>query len=118
MSLFLSRLTLNPSNAGARRDLSTPYELYRTLMRGVAGRSDGGRLLCRAEPEPAPGGPLVLVQTQVLPDWSHFVQNQYLLRLEGTKASDVDLSSGQVRRFRLLANHGKKIDGRRIPLIL
>src|SRR5690606_5384586 len=117
MSLFLSRLTLNPSNAGARRDLSTPYELHRTLMRGVDGRSDGGRLLFRLEPEPGPGGPLVLVQTQVLPDWSQLLQNQYLLRLEGPKGFDLHVSSGQVLRFGLVAHPGNRIGGRRTPLL-
>ena len=114
--MYLSRLTLNPRNAGARRDAATPYELHRTLMRGVDGHADAGRLLFRLEPEQGPDGPVVLVQTENFPDWQPLLANGYLLRADGPKAFEPELHDEQVLRFRLLANPVKKVEGRRIPL--
>ena len=114
--MFLSRLTLNPRNAGARRDLASPYELHRTFMRGLDAHAGAGRLLFRLEPERRPGGPVVLVQSKVAPDWQPLLKNQYLLRADGPKAFAPDPRAGQTLRFRLMANPVKKVDGRRIPL--
>ena len=116
MIVYLSRHTLNPRNAGARQDLAAPYELHRTLMRGVDAHADAGRLLFRLEPERGPGGPVVLVQSGVAPDWQPLLENRYLLRAEGPKAFRPELHAGQTLRFRLMANPAKKVEGRRIPL--
>ena len=114
--MFLSRLTLNPRNADARRDLVSPYELHRTLMRGLDAHAKVGRLLFRLEPERGPGDPVVLVQSEVAPDWQPLLKNQYLLRADGPKAFAPELREGQALRFRLVANPVKKVGGQRIPL--
>lgn len=102
----LSRLILNPRNAGARRDASMPYELHRTLLRGLDGTppTSEERLLFRVEPEPGAGGPVVMVQSQNPPDWSPFLENGYLVRADGPKAFSPGIEVGQVLRFRLVAN--------------
>lgn len=67
--MYLSKLVLNPHNPGARRDAASPYELHRTLARGVEHGADDERLLFRVEPEQCSGGPVVLVQsTAARPD--------------------------------------------------
>ena len=115
----LSKLILNPRNAGARCDVRRPYELHRTLMRGVENASKDNRLLFRVEP---PNGrlqarPVVLVQSsEMAPDWSRLLANGYLLEAHGPKAFDVATRPGQMYTFRLVANPTKKVDGKRIPL--
>jgi CRISPR system Cascade subunit CasE len=116
--MYLNRLTLNPRNPGARRDMAQPYELHRTLMRGLEHAPDGERLLFRIEPERGPGGPVVLVQSDTMqPDWASLLENAYLLRADGPKPFSPALRVGQRLRFRLTANPVKKVDGKRIPLI-
>ncbi len=116
--MYLSKLTLNPRNPGARRDVARPYELHRTLMRGLEHAPDDERLLFRIEPERGPGGPIVLVQSSgTQPDWSPLLENGYLLRAEGPKPFAPHLEPGRRLRFRLTANPVKKVGGKRIPLI-
>jgi CRISPR system Cascade subunit CasE len=123
--MFICRLTLNPRNAGARRDASQPYELHRTLMRGLDGTSSTSpeRLLFRVEPEPGTGGPIVMVQSQNQPDWSILLKNGYLIRADGPKALTPQIEVGRRFRFRLVANPvvKKKTAGKkhsaRVPLI-
>jgi len=117
--MYLSRLILNPRNAGARRDVARPYELHRTLMRTVEHAPEGERLLFRIEPEPGPGGPVVLVQSaEAEPDWAPLLDNAYLLEVAGPKGFAPALRRGQHLRFRLTANPVKKVNGKRIPLII
>ncbi|MDR4471085.1 MAG: type I-E CRISPR-associated protein Cas6/Cse3/CasE [Nitrospira sp.] len=121
----LSRLILNPRNAGARRDASLPYELHRTLLRGLDASPSTfeERLLFRVEPETGFGGPVVMVQSQNPPDWSPFLRNGYLVRADGPKAFRPQIEAGQVLHFRLVANPviKKKAAGKkhsvRVPLI-
>ena len=113
--LYLSRLILNPLNPGARRDAARPYDLHRTLMRGIDGKHDE-RLLFRLEPDSAPSGPVVLVQTETPPEWASLLANGYLLRADGPKAFNPVLQQGQMLTFRLWANPVKKVGNKRIPL--
>lgn len=121
--MYLSRLILNPHNVAARRDVARPYELHRTLLRGLDQAPDDERLLFRVEPEGS-GGPVVLVQSAVVkPDWQPLLENAYLLRADGPKFFSPDLHGGQRLRFRLVANPTvkKKVPGKkhsvRVPLI-
>lgn len=115
--MYLSKLILNPRNPGARRDVAQPYELHRTLMRGLEHAADGERLLFRIEPEQGPRGVSVLVQSsEAAPDWSMLLDNAYLLRADGPKTFEPHFQAGQQLRFRLMANPVKKVNGRRIPL--
>jgi len=116
--MYLSRLILNPRNAGARRDAARPYELHRTLVRILNGALRDERLLFRIEPEAGMGGPVVLVQTDTTPpDWEPLLKNGYLLRADGPKPFTPSLARGVRLRFRLVANPVKRINGKRIPLI-
>lgn len=110
--MYLSRLLLNPRSREARRDLASPYELHRTLARVFPGdradadgpnaeRQPGHGLLFRAEPE-APGGPQVLVQSLIEPDWRRLPDGY--ARVEGPKVFEPVFSEGQRLRFRLVAN--------------
>ena len=130
--MYLSRLALNPRSREAQRDLAGPYDLHRTLARvfpGARAGRDGPNaeraanhgLLFRAEPD-APGGPAVLVQSLVEPDW-RALPTGYARRVDGPKAFAPDLREGQCLRFRLVANptvkkrrDGKK-NGARVPLV-
>lgn len=116
--MYLSRLTLNLRNIGARRDVGRPYDLHRTLMRAMDGAPEEARLLFRIEPERGPEGPIVIAQCDgAVPDWSPLLRNEYLLRADGPKTFAPDIRNGRRLRFRLCANPVKKVEGRRIPLI-
>lgn len=116
--MYLSKLILNLRNAGARRDAAIPYELHRTLMRGIGEARTGERLLYRIEPEGHAAGPVVLVQTRhTVPVWDPMIENQYLLHAEGPKELEPVFEDGDRLRFRLTANPVKKQKGKRIPLI-
>ena len=115
---YLSRLVLNPENADVRRDLASPYELHRTLMRTFP-EGTGNRLLFRIEPERVGRGVAVLVQSHPEPPcWAFLNQRgDYAYRVEGPKKVEPSLSERQRLRFRLVANPTRKVKNRRVPLI-
>lgn len=124
--MYLSKLILNPRNAGARRDVAQPYELHRTLKRGVEDALVENRLLFRIEPPNGQreAGPVVLVQSShVAPEWTWMRANGYALATQGPKTFDVQVQHGQMLAFRLVANPTvkKKVEGKkhsvRVPLI-
>lgn len=107
--MFLSKLILNLRDRLARRDLSRPYEMHRTLMNAygrprVENRCD---LLFRMEPV-RDRPPFVLVQTRECPDWSS-LPDGYLLAPAESKTFEPRLSAGQKLRFRLRANPTKRV---------
>jgi CRISPR system Cascade subunit CasE len=141
--MHLSRLILDPRPREVRRDLADCHDLHRTIMSvfphlegdGEAARERLG-VLFRVEPSPRAGGPpVVLVQSNVLPDWTRLPMG-YLLgpgdSRDNPACRSVEeryqaLALGTRLRFRLRANPTKKIDtrsgpngeqrnGRRIPL--
>ena len=127
--MYLSKLILNPDHAQARQDLTSPYELHRTLGRAFPSaetkryRQECG-VLFRVEP-PTRQETAVLVQSTAKPDWSR-LQNGYALRADGPKAVAPAIAEGQRLRFRLLANPVRRTreegeDGksrvRRVPLV-
>ena len=117
---YLSRLTLNPENADVRRDLASPYELHRTLMRAFPDGARGeGRLLFRVEPEGVGRGVAVLVQSHPeAPCWGFLRgMKDYACCVEGPKAMEPALCEGQRLRFRLVANPTKKVRNKRVPLL-
>lgn len=115
--MYLSKLILNPRNAGVRQDVARPYELHRTLQRGVEHASSGSRLLFRIEPERQSRQPVVLVQSaEAVPDWTPLLANGYLREAHGPKPFEPVLRLGQQLAFRLTANPTKKVAGKRIPL--
>lgn len=111
MSLYLSRLTLNPGCAAVRGDLRNFYELHRTLSRGFSDDPDRyreARCLFRVEEAATP--PQVLIQSTVPPDWSA-LQPGYLSGEAESKAFSICFEPGQRLHFRLLANPTRREPG-------
>ena len=126
--MYLSQLRLNPRNRNVRRDLASPYELHRTLLRAFPDQKDGaaGRVLFRVEPNPEGHQCVVLVQSYEKPDWSNLSDTDYA-EISGPKfvrfvpeqsavvAGDngILVRTGDRFRFRLLANPTVKREGKR-----
>ena len=92
--MILSRLMLDPRNASARRDLTNPYQMHRTVRRlcpeGVA--------LWRIEEAG------LLLQSAAPPDWSRLPKG-YAGSLPSQRSFDVEqLELDGTLRFRLMAN--------------
>jgi CRISPR system Cascade subunit CasE len=107
--MYLSRLTLNPRNRRAQRELAEPYQMHRTLMRSFPDDMDreNDRVLFRVETDPRTGVPTVLLQSTLEPRWGWLTNDgarDYLLQPPETKTFDLQLASGQVLAFRLRAN--------------
>jgi len=122
----LHRITLNPRNKEARRDLADPYQMHATLCRAFFPQDTPcppGALLWRLEPEvDAQGYPRVLIQSQATPDWSTLHESGWLALAEPGidlvhKLSLDSLAVGQTFRFRLRANPCKTQQGKRLGLL-
>jgi CRISPR system Cascade subunit CasE len=108
--MFLSKLVLNFRDRQARRDLAVPYELHRTLWRAFP-EPDPGRVLFRVDAPRSGGSPVVLVQSDLRPQWERLcaVGPGYLLAPPEFKEFDPSFARGQRLRFRLRANPTKKV---------
>jgi CRISPR system Cascade subunit CasE len=133
--MYLSQLILNPRRREVRRDLASPYELHRTLLRAFPSQEAGGagRVLFRVEPSGNNSPPVVLVQSAKRPDWlqlptdyAHVQPVKDVLyaaadaiaaTVTNSRASVlVELRRGDVLRFRMNANPTVKRDGKRHAL--
>ena len=130
--IYLSQLTLNPSNRMAQRESHNPYQLHRTLMNGFGDniKREDANLLHRLEIHPHTGGMTLLAQSTVEPNWRALVdagQGHYLLSPPKCKPIDLRLEDGRALRFRLVANptvkkvrrdeNGKRRNSNRVPLV-
>jgi CRISPR system Cascade subunit CasE len=114
--MYLTKLLLNAANRDVLRDLASPHEMHRTLLRAFPSHDAGGpgRVLFRIEPITDATPPIVLVQSEKEPDWSRLAAGYG--RPCGVKPLDLDatvLSVGRRLRFRLLANPTIKRQGSR-----
>lgn len=116
--MYLSRLLLNPYSRRVQRDIANPYELHRTVMAAFAPElPKEERVLHRLEHNPRTGQILLLVQSHTAPDWSHLVDENYLLPADPFSGLDnpavkqlaLTLKVGQQLRFRLRANPTKRL---------
>lgn len=121
--MFISRLFLNPCNAQVRAELARPYEMHRTLSRAFPPDTfrksrdgdDAAGILFRVDELPREQKIVVLVQSQIEPDWSYLNDvrdargHTYLLRPPESKSFDVKLAAGQTCAFRLRANPTKRL---------
>ncbi|AKS22507.1 MAG: CRISPR-ssociated protein, Cas3 [Leptospirillum sp. Group II 'C75'] len=123
--MFLHRLHLDPRSREARRDLSDPYQLHSTLCRAFSPPSQKcseGEFLWRLEPETdSLGFPLILVQSQTLPDWTRINLKGWLAKADppidlNERFAFVSFKSGQYFRFRLQANPCVTRNGKRFGL--
>lgn len=131
MNLYLSRLCLNPLFAPALKLAADPYELHRKLIDtlpcgpkpkpAAAGQPKTADVLFRVDA--TDGGPVVLVQTGVKPEWDALeLARQALLHWPPeTKPYGPKCALGQRLAFRLLCQpvvrqsgqFGEKSNGKR-----
>lgn len=112
--MYLSRLILNPRSRAVQRDLASPYDLHRTVMSGFPenlGKHEE-RVLYRLDQMDYGKQLLLLVQSQLAPDWTR-LDSTYLARISednpGIKQIELRLMTGQRLTFRLRANPTKRL---------
>src|SRR5262245_29794779 len=118
--MYLSQLILNPRCCAVRRDLADAYALHRTLLRAFPNSEDGGpgRVLYRVEPPRGEPRFVVVVQSDIAPDWSRLaVPPEYLCGQPATKPFAPAVTIGHRLCFRLRANPTVKRDGKRHSLL-
>ena len=115
-AMYLSRLTFDLASAAARRDLSDAYETHRTLTRAVSDGPDAepGRFLWRQERSESGEAPIVLMQSEVEPQFARLPEG-YLLDA-ATKEWEPVVAEGLLLTFLVRANPSVKKDGKRHPL--
>ena len=124
--MYLTRLILNPRSRRVQSELADPYQMHRSLMRafpeGVKQMDE--RVLFRLESDPRSGNLILLVQSQLEPDWSWLTEpgaRGYLLPTSEpnpwVKRFDLCLEPGQRLAFRLRANPTVKREGKRLGLV-
>jgi CRISPR system Cascade subunit CasE len=109
--MFLSKLVLNIRDRQARCDLASPYELHRTLWRAFP-PTNPGRIMFRVDPDRAGAHSIVLVQSDLRPEWHRLAQlrsHYFLTPPPEPKDLHLSLAPGQRLRFRLRANPTKKV---------
>lgn len=126
MSLYLSRLLLNPRSRQVWSELAQPYEMHRTLMRAFPKATDDTKrkareefdVLFRAEADEWLGAVKVYVQSRIEPNWSFLNGlNDYLAADTGMPECEfkdimpacLNIQTGKVLSFRLRANPTKRI---------
>ena len=129
--MYLSRLLLNPRSRQVQRETADPYNLHKTLMQAFDPKRDQAGVLHRMEVDARTGTVMLLVQSQVAPDWSFLDDKDYLLPADpfsglanpAVKQVALPLHTGQTLRFRLVANptvkkkREGKAHGNRVPLV-
>lgn len=111
--MYLSRMVLNPSEMQVKRDLASPYELHRTIMRAFpTPLPEGERILFRVENIVDSGISFVLVQSQNQPEWEKITQvySNYFSEPPQIKSlQSLQVKNGDLLRFRLRANPTKRV---------
>ena len=129
MTMYLSRLILNPRSRTVQRELADLYQLHRTLMHAFPdGLAPGEeRILFRVDESREGDVPICLVQSWLEPDWAFLeARRDYLLPLDSlwwedrrnpaVKPFDPVFRAGQRLAFRLRANPTVKRHGKRHAL--
>jgi len=109
--MFLSKLVLNSRNRQARRDLASPYELHRTVWSAFPD-TEPGRIIFRVDADRTSAHPVVLVQSDLRPQWGRVKQggsDYFVAPPEPPKEFELPFTRGQRLRFRLRANPTKKV---------
>lgn len=117
--MYLSRLILNPRSPAVRRDIADCHQMHRTILTAFPQTDHSARqafnILHRLEIKEQGAMISLLVQSQVMPDWSR-LPDRYLVRMAGNPAcKDVTTAYAGITddaelRFRLLANPTKKTE--------
>lgn len=120
--LYISRILINPRCKEAHRDLTSSYEMHRTVMRAFPDQFNG-RVLFRLEsPQNRPWANLY-VQSDTMAEWDFLRSiDGYLSRSHdmgdnpGQKRFSPIFQPGEKLLFRLHANPTVKRDGKRFAL--
>lgn len=126
--MYLSRLILNTWSRSVQRDIGSPREMHRTVLRGFPDdlAQDQERVLYRLDQMERGNLLYLLVQSQQPPDWTgldadYLAQNA--VENPVVKQVDLDFSRGQRLAFRLRANPTKRLgksaesnEGKRVGL--
>lgn len=122
--MHLTRLRLDPRSAQARRDLASPYDMHRTLVRAFVSDAEQTppRFLWRLEPTSPWRAPELLVQSAHPAHWETLAALPGYLQAERAwETRPLDELSGlmaQTRcRFRLWANPTVTREGKRRGLV-
>lgn len=120
--MYLTRLQPDPAHGQARRDLSNPYDMHRTLVRAfVRGEGDRPvRFLWRLQVSSAWSKPELLVQSAHAGKWAALESvSGYLLQPAEQKQIVLHswLKVGDLYRFRLRTNPNVCRGGKRFGLI-
>ena len=92
-------------------------ELHRTLMSAFpAPMPPEERVLFRLDQQRSQPGLSILVQSAAWPDWNGLSSSNYLLQPAAVKEFSCEAATGQVFRFRLLANPTKRLKGETRPV--
>ena len=110
--MYLSKIELDPLQRNTQKILSNIYEAHQLVMRGFRAydKEEIGRVLFRIEPEKAENLVVVLVQSEVGPEWNDLPDIS-------TKSWEPALRKGARYRFRLRANPVVTRDGKRFGLV-
>lgn len=110
--MYLSLLKLNPRNRQVNAERADPYQMHRTLCRAWGDDCKAARPLFRLETSPQQEW-ILLVQSQLEPNWKFLDSSGYLLRSAQCKPFEPRFETGQVLAFRLRANPTKADASRR-----
>lgn len=112
--MYLSRLILNSRNRAVQRDLASPHEMHRTVMRGFPENLDEHeeRILYRLDQIERGDQLCLLVQSQLEPDWTQ-LDPSYLAQVDmdnpAFKHFELRPVNGQRFTFRLRANPTRRL---------
>jgi CRISPR system Cascade subunit CasE len=129
--MYLSRLILNTRNYAVRRDLADCQQLHRTIlsafpqceMHEAGARAQFG-MLFRVDTDRANGNLRLLIQSDIIPDWSKLPDGYLAISIEQQEDNPRckpiheiyhSLQPGMRLMFRLRANPTRKIDTKSGP---
>lgn len=133
--MYLSRLLLNPNSRQVQRETADPYNLHRTILKAFDTDRQAANVLHRIEINGSSGQTVLLVQSDVKPNWQPLLEKAYLLPEDpftdlanpAIKEINLPLADGQRLRFRLRANptikkvrrdkNGNRLNSNRVPLV-
>jgi CRISPR system Cascade subunit CasE len=116
--MHLSRLVVDATDGRAGRTLARPYLLHQAVMAGFdPDRRGNTRVLYRLEPERPRGRAVLLIQSEITPQWHRSFDCFFGERKQAEmKELRLALAAGQRLRFRLRANPCLRRDGKRLGL--
>lgn len=116
--MFLSRIKLNPRVRRVQRYLADCREMHRTVMSlfpNMNSQNSNAReslnILYRLEVEPSNGRPVLLLQSDIEPNWKALEPGCFEEgETKSIKESIRNIHAGDCLRFRLVANPTRKVD--------